>query len=112
MFTVEDNDLYIGNSFLSHQINIKLDRSNNHQLCMSIEIYRCFFSYQDRHLLRRTKVLSEVEKLSYGIKNEEYGLHFLCLICTFMRQRYRRLVVSITLYIIDGIHQKDKANGM
>lgn len=41
-----------------------------------------------------------------SMKDGGYNLHFPCLICTFMRVTYRRLVVSITLHIIDGLHPK------
>ena len=42
-----------------------------------------------------------------SMKDGGYNLHFPCLICTFMRVTYRRLVVSITLHITDDLHQKD-----
>ncbi len=56
--------------------------------------------------------VSEIEEFSFffddnSMKDGGYNLHFPCLICTFMRVTYRRLVVSITLYIIDGLCQKD-----
>jgi hypothetical protein len=99
----------IGNSIGSHQMNIDLDRNNNYQLRMSIDLLSFFlsrstFASKDRDSVRNRRNLIFDDN---SMKDGGYNLHFPCLICTFMRLTYRRLVVLITLHVIDGLQQKD-----